>query len=391
MKDAPVNTENLLSAFSYPATPDYAPLFEVTQQRELLTEDGSLGAVLDAMPQFAMILNNNRQILLGNQALSDFAGAGGRPEYVGLRPGELLSCQHAATAASGCGTGEECRTCGALETILAAQSGIMSSQECRVMRTGSCGAEILELRVWGTPFCWKKERFALVAAVDISQEKRRKMLERTFFHDILNTVSSLSSMTELMARGFLSIDDVKDDLLETVQTLIGEIRGQRDLLAAENNELKVVPAVLHTRLFLEQVARTYRNAPAAAVNTLAIDPGCAEVFFTCDERLLTRVVGNLLKNALEASLPGQVVTMGCRACNGEVALQVHNDGVIPDELQPLIFHRSFSTKGTSRGIGTYSVKLLTERYLKGTVSFLSTSGTGTTFTVTLPQNPGGSA
>ena len=36
---------------------------------------------------------------------------------------------------------------------------------------------------------------------------------------------------------------------------------------------------------------------------------------------------------------------------------------------------SFSTKGAGRGLGTYGMKLLTERYLNGSVSFVSSQAT----------------
>jgi len=49
-----------------------------------------------------------------------------------------------------------------------------------------------------------------------------------------------------------------------------------------------------------------------------------------------------------------------------------------------LFQRSFSTKGEGRGLGTYSIKLYTERYLKGTVSFSSAEGEGTVFRVRYP-------
>jgi sensor histidine kinase regulating citrate/malate metabolism len=44
-----------------------------------------------------------------------------------------------------------------------------------------------------------------------------------------------------------------------------------------------------------------------------------------------------------------------------------------------LFRRSFSTKGRGRGIGTYSMKLLGEKYLKGRVWFTSSPNAGTTF------------
>ena len=42
---------------------------------------------------------------------------------------------------------------------------------------------------------------------------------------------------------------------------------------------------------------------------------------------------------------------------------------MPRQVQLQIFKRSFSTKGAARGLGTYSMRLLSERYLKGVVSF----------------------
>ncbi len=63
---------------------------------------------------------------------------------------------------------------------------------------------------------------------------------------------------------------------------------------------------------------------------------------------------------------------------------VHNPAVMPEAVRAQVFQRSFSTTGDrNRGLGTYSVKLLVERYLGGRVSFRSEEGHGTTFRVTL--------
>jgi len=53
-------------------------------------------------------------------------------------------------------------------------------------------------------------------------------------------------------------------------------------------------------------------------------------------------------------------------------------------VQLQVFQRSFSTKGPGRGIGTYSIRLLVSRYLRGTVDFESSKEQGTTFRVHLP-------
>ena len=86
-----------------------------------------------------------------------------------------------------------------------------------------------------------------------------------------------------------------------------------------------------------------------------------------------------IKNALEAARPGQMVTICCRPVETDVEFSVHNPNEIPRKVQLQIFQRSFSTKGVGRGLGTYSMKFLSERYLHGNVAFASTAEDGTTF------------
>ena len=54
------------------------------------------------------------------------------------------------------------------------------------------------------------------------------------------------------------------------------------------------------------------------------------------------------------------------------------------KVKAQVFQRSFSTKGEGHGLGTYSIKLLTERYLKGTTGFTSSAENGTEFFVRIP-------
>ena len=92
----------------------------------------------------------------------------------------------------------------------------------------------------------------------------------------------------------------------------------------------------------------------------------------------------MLKNALEASRPGETVTLGCEEVEGKIRFWVHNAGFIPPAAQLQIFQRSSSTKGEGRGVGTHSKRLLSERYLKGSVSFTTSQENGTVFTASYP-------
>lgn len=366
------------------ASPERIDEQELVRLHGMLATDTGLCTIVDAMPELVMVLGESRQILLGNRALRDFASSQGCDDLLGLRPGELLSCRNALSAPSGCGTDEACSMCGAVEAILTALHGDRASFECRLLRQLPHGIEALDLRVCGTPFLWHGEQLALVVVVDISDEKRRKVLERIFFHDILNTAGAINSLTELLADGILTFDQARESLVDSARALVGEIREQRELLAAESNELTVKPTPVHSRLFLEGVIGTYRHTHLGRERELRLDQPLAEAIIFSDERLLGRVVGNLVKNALEAVSEGGVVTLGCIRKGEEIVFWCHNAGEIPREAKLQIFQRSFSTKEPGRGIGTYGVKLLTERYLKGRAAFVSSPSTGTTFSVSLP-------
>ncbi len=143
---------------------------------------------------------------------------------------------------------------------------------------------------------------------------------------------------------------------------------------------------MNTREVLDSVIRMFADHPVARGRSLRVDPGTVSQEFTSDPQLLWRVLGNMVKNALEAVQANQVITVGCGLEGIHLRFWVHNPTFMPANIQLQIFNRSFSTKGTGHGLGTYSIKLLTERYLKGRAGFTSSEEEGTTFYAILPKN-----
>ncbi len=371
-------------------TTEFAPAeradpLAIAAANRAIASSAILVTILDAMPEQVLILNRQRQIVYGNRAASALAETLGCASMLGMRPGELLACRTALESVSGCGTSETCRTCGAVQAILEATAGRRSDQECRINRQANFGPEALDLRVSATPLKWGDEEFVLFVANDIADEKRRQILERVFFHDILNTAGGINSMAEMLSAGDIAFDEVKDDLATASDTLVQEIKSQRILVAAESNALAVQMTALESESFLGAVAQTYHNHDVARGKQIRIAPESVHGPFVSDEALLSRVVGNLVKNALEASGAGEVVTLACHADDARITFTCHNQQAMPRSVQLQVFQRSFSTKGRDRGIGTYSIKLLTEKYLGGKASFVSSEGHGTTFSVTLPR------
>jgi signal transduction histidine kinase len=372
---------------SSPLSTQFAPAERVSQEavrHQSRYFSPLLAEFLNALPTVFLILNQQRQIVFANQALLDAMGLPDAETVMGMRPGEVLGCVHARDNDAGCGTTEFCRTCGAIQTILTSLRGRKTVSECRILQGDGTA---LDLRVTGTPFSSDGERFSLFVVEDISHEKRRQVFERLFFHDVLNLAGVLLGYTELLVGEDThdeSVARIKTILYQATLRLIDEVKNQRELSAAESGELTIQPVSLRSRKLLNEVVSFYAGHEAARDRHIQIEDQAQDVTFVSDPVLLERVLSNLLKNALEASQPGQTVTLTCRSDAEQVAFSVRNETAMPRDTQLQIFQRSFSTKGEGRGLGTYSVKLLTERYLAGAVTFASTPEMGTVFTVFYP-------
>lgn len=340
-----------------------------------------LRQMIDSIPDIVLVLNRQRQAVFVNRRILEFVGHTDPNCILGLRPGEILKCVHEDTP-GGCGTTEFCSTCGAVQAILQAQKGKADTRECRVTRAVG---DSLDLRVWATPVDVDGEAFTIFSVMDISNEKRRRVLERAFFHDLLNTAGGLRAFTTLLGEASADeLDTYKDTIYEIADDMIEQIKAQRELAAAESNELSLHLEPVDPRAMLEDLATMYRRHEVGAGKGLEISVDAAPAQIASDRTLLKRVLGNMIKNALEASRPGDIVTAGYRLDGAEIVFEVHNPTFMPRPVQLQLFQRSFSTKGAGRGIGTYSMRLLSERYLHGSITFTSTPESGTRFFARYP-------
>ncbi|MDA8132163.1 MAG: HAMP domain-containing sensor histidine kinase [Elusimicrobia bacterium] len=375
---------NNTPAFTYFLPAERATAAAVRRQQELIG-NSPLPDVLDGIVDFVLILNRQRQTIYANKSFRDFLAVNDITRLFGQRPGGLADCTHAAEPPNGCGTTEACLRCGAGQAIAKALDDGTSVMECRIMSRKA--GEDLNLRVCVKPFEFKRERLLLMSLADISAEKLHEALERVFFHDILNTAGAVKGLINLIDpvdpartdRYMHSASDASDKLIE-------QILSQKDLLAAEKGTLAPHNSVISSREFLGGVAMLFAGHEAQRRKKVAVDPASEDVSFSTDKTLLLRVLVNMLKNALEAEKPGAIITLACRRTGAGVLFSVHNPGRMPDDTRYQVFQKSFSTKGAGRGLGTYSIRLLTEKYLKGKVSF-TTGAQGTTFTVELIVMP----
>lgn len=255
------------------------------------------------------------------------------------------------------------------------------------MRSNNFEEEALDLQVFTSPFKYKEHDFILFTALDISHEKRKQNLEHLFFHDILNLVTGLKYTAQVICKTATS-DKVANkcrNMNRTITQIAEEIQAQKALSSAEEGSLKVFPQITSTETIITNIREIYTCHNLCFGKKITISDKSINIDFETDSVILSRILGNMIKNALEASEEGATITIGSGIENGFIKIWVHNDSVIPEATKRQIFKRSFSTKGQGRGLGTYSMKLFTENYLKGQMSFQSNNIIGTIFSVALPE------
>jgi K+-sensing histidine kinase KdpD len=368
------------------ASPERSSPDILNSQFIALESNSYLKELFNALPYVVAILNKDRQIVFSNQVLVDTLKVSDFKELLGKRPGEALHCIHSKTMEAGCGTSENCRVCGAVNTITTSmKENRKVVNECRITSDNDGIEEFFDYEVAASPFKWQGEKYTVFSIADISGIKRKRMLERIFFHDILNTAGNLKGLSELVLQ--LEESKKRDELLSLVgkisNELVEEILEQRQISAAETGELQITNSMVNTHEILESLVAQFEGQIKKPIQ-LVIADGSQNLSFSSDKSLLTRILKNMVKNALEASSDGDTISIKANVINVSIRFTIHSQNFIPRDIQLQIFKRSFSTKGFDRGLGTYSMKLLGERFLKGKVHFKSDEKSGTDFYFDLP-------
>lgn len=355
---------------------------------EFALEDPIIRVVLDSVGGMVIILDSNRQILAANEDLLRALRLPTSDDLVGRRPGEALGCLNASEAPSGCGTSEKCRYCGAVLSMLATQhDGLVHDDECYLTMKQDGQLKSLEFKVRSSPLDLADEQILVLVLQDISAHKRRDVLERLFFHDIFNTLSGLVGFGEILRTSGAGVAAQK--ILSITSVLTQEIQAHRLLVEAEQGRLALEITGRRVADIFEQLRDVFRGYPNLGDRLVGIEEISEQKNFAiwCDQRLLSRVLTNMVKNGLEATAPGGVVHVWAERKPKGLSFYVDNEGYIPEEVRSQIFKRTFSTKGEpGRGLGTYSMKLFGEQYLQGKVWFTSSPEYGTRFCLDLPQS-----
>ena len=343
---------------------------QIIQNKQLVT-------FVESISQMVLILNKRQQIVYANKSYREFFNSPALQYILGKRPGDAFRCKNAFYSKYGCGTTRFCKSCGAANAILEAVAGNHSTRECKILTSKN---DTVDLRVTASPLQVDGEELTLFSIIDISHEKRRRSLERIFIHDILNIAGGISGLSSILKEMSdpQEMHEIADTIEDASKSLIEEIQVQRELASAERGDLTLHYSEIQTLDILNELKRIYsKHNLNAGKSILVHQPESYTI--TTDRVLLKRILGNMIKNALEAIEANDEIVLKCTGFGHKVRFEVHNNSIIQDEVQAELFKRFYSTKQIGRGIGTYSMKLFGEKYLKGKVWFSSAPEKGTSF------------
>ncbi|MGK0290682.1 MAG: nitrogen fixation/metabolism regulation signal transduction histidine kinase, partial [bacterium] len=269
---------------------------------EFLKKSKLLHELLVAITAPVVIFNENGEIIYANEMMETVSQYKS-DALIGMRIGDSLDCIHSKLISEGCGTADFCKGCDITKVISSSLEGKKGKEECQVTRVVDSTQDNLELEVTATPFEYYERIYTVFVIRDIQNQKRKRELERIFFHDILNTTGNLKNLIDVIkTQGKENIDTELFEMLEeTSQHVISEIQQQRELLAAENNDLTVNYTLINSFDVVNYIYHQYIHYKTENKVQLKIASKAGNIVFKTDPVLCERVLGNLTKNALEAS------------------------------------------------------------------------------------------
>jgi signal transduction histidine kinase len=230
----------------------------------------------------------------------------------------------------------------------------------------------------------KLEESALLLAQSEREQAWREMAKQVA-HEIKNPLTPMRLTVQSFERKFDANDpEIKQKIKDYSDTLIQQIDTMSSVASAFSN-FASMPAQQNETLNVVSVIELSLEIFNEAFISLEAEE--KEIITIMDRTQLIRIITNLVKNAIQAISDLQIEKqkyIKVKKQNNAVLIQVIDNGSgIDAQNIPRIFEPKFTTKTSGMGLGLGIIKNIIENY-KGTITFESEIGIGTTFTVTLP-------
>ncbi len=219
-----------------------------------------------------------------------------------------------------------------------------------------------------------KDTIKLLAVSDITKELDNREIDswiklaRTLSHEIMNNIAPITTLSKVISGYFISNKKTINSQDIDATTITNTVKG---LEVIEERGLGLINFVENYRKFTKLPEPQFKevnvgtliesNLIAASAypgfHTIKIEKDIPnDILYSTDEKLLSQVILNLLKNALEVLIIENTVSprIGIKLLKneGSVKIEISNNGPqISPEIKEQIFVPFFTTKENGTGIG----------------------------------------
>jgi two-component system nitrogen regulation sensor histidine kinase NtrY len=230
----------------------------------------------------------------------------------------------------------------------------------------------------------KLEESATMLAQSEREQAWREMAKQVA-HEIKNPLTPMRLTVQSFQRKFDPEDpNLKQKLNDYTKTLIQQIDTMSSVASAFSN-FASMPAQQNETLNVVEVVEF--SLDIFNEEYIRFESDEEEIITVMDRTQLIRIITNLIKNAIQAIPEEQEqksIDVAVKRVGNNVNITVKDNGIgIEKEYIEHIFEPKFTTKTSGMGLGLGIIKNIIENY-KGTITFETQYGKGTTFIVSLP-------
>ena len=245
----------------------------------------------------------------------------------------------------------------------------------------------------------------LLDRLDLAFERQRRFIADAS-HELRTPLAILQGESEVALSNPSRTPEEYRESLSALQhearRLARVVEDMFTLSRADAGQYPVTSRPLYLDEVVADCAHSLRTLAAAKSITLSVESN-GELPFSGDESLLSRMLLNLLDNAIKYTPNGGEVTVAARSTPAGAQITVADNGSgVPPEFQSRIFERFFRadqarTRANSvpgptggAGLGLSIARWIAEAH-RGTLRLTRSDASGTVFTVILPTDPGNPA
>ena len=262
---------------------------------------------------------------------------------------------------------------GLMELISSCQAGD------KLQTTFTNERETINLSIRVSDITVRKEHLRILALNDIHTELDEKEIDswirliRVLTHEIMNSVTPITSLSDTLLTLIQGSEELKtkSESISSYKETADEIRNGLHTISTTGKGLlsfvenyrrftripKPEPSLFYVKGFINRMVELARHQYPDSHITFHSHITPDDLILYADENLISQVLINLLKNAIQAieaaEIPEGIITLHAYCNENEaVLIEVSNNGpAIPSEVAEHIFIPFFTTKEGGSGIG----------------------------------------